>query len=530
MPSTNSGAAYDAIIIGSGINSLVCAAMLASKGRKVCVLERNDQVGGCIRTEELTEPGFKHDVLSGFHPLFVTSPGYAELGSELHKHGLDYANNDKPTAVVLPDGRHFILTTDRESNVRAMNALAAGDGDRYREAMQSLEQTAPLTFGLLGNDIWSRPVMKEIARQAWSGGVNSVVRYFGESMENARSWLERTFESELTRACLAPWILHTGLGPESSLGGHMLRLISFTLEAAGMPVAKGGSARLAEAFRGYIESNGGTFVTGADVERVLVDGGTACGVRTAEGAEYRAERAVICNVTPTQLYGRLLQESDVPAQVGAEARRYRYGRGGMQIHLALNEPPEWVAPELRDVVMLHLTPGLDGVSKAVNEAERGLLPETATVVVAQPTAVDPSRAPAGKWILWLQLQELPRRIRGDAAGEIPAPADGHWDEETRERYADRIVARLRQHISNLDQALLGRKVLSPADLERLNMNLVGGDPYSGDCALDQFMLWRPLASTKNHQTPIKKLYHIGASTHPGPGLGGVSGYLVGKQL
>ena len=138
--------------------------------------------------------------------------------------------------------------------------------------------------------------------------------------------------------------------------------------------------------------------------------------------------------------------------------------------------------------------------------------------------------PEGKGLLWIQLQELPRHIKGDAAGEIPIPADGSWTEEVREAYADRIIDRIAEHIPNLKQNIIARCVLSPADLEAININLVGGDPYGGDCSLDQYFLWRPLRALKNHQTPLKNLYHIGASTHPGPGLGGGSGYLVAKNL
>lgn len=133
-------------------------------------------------------------------------------------------------------------------------------------------------------------------------------------------------------------------------------------------------------------------------------------------------------------------------------------------------------------------------------------------------------------MLWIQLQECPRQVRGDAAGEIAAPADGAWTEAVREAYADRIIDRLTRHIPNLKDSIIGRKALSPADLEALNINLVGGDPYGGACSLDQFFLWRPLRALKNHDTPVKNLYHIGASTHPGPGLGGGSGYLVAQSL
>ena len=132
--------------------------------------------------------------------------------------------------------------------------------------------------------------------------------------------------------------------------------------------------------------------------------------------------------------------------------------------------------------------------------------------------------------MWLQLQECPRRIKGDAAGEIGTPEDGAWTGAVREAYADRIVSRLMHYIPNLGDSIIARTVLSPADLEAININLVGGDPYGGACSLDQFFLWRPLRALKNHATPVKNLYHIGASTHPGPGLGGGSGYLVAKSL
>jgi phytoene dehydrogenase-like protein len=202
----------------------------------------------------------------------------------------------------------------------------------------------------------------------------------------------------------------------------------------------------------------------------------------------------------------------------------------MQIHLALSEPPRWDGDErLASTAIVHVTPGLNGVSRAVNEAERGLLPAEATIVVGQPLTMDPSRAPAGAGLLWIQLQELPWRVRGDAAGELDV-GDGTWTEKLRERYADRIVTRLSRQIPNLESAIKARTVLSPADLEAANINLVHGDPYSGALALDQNFLWRPRPALPGHATEIERLWHIGASTHPGPGLGAGSGALVANQL
>jgi phytoene dehydrogenase-like protein len=239
---------------------------------------------------------------------------------------------------------------------------------------------------------------------------------------------------------------------------------------------------------------------------------------------------VLACVTPTQLYGRLLAEGDAPPRVRDAARRFRYGRGEMQIHLALSEPARWRGDErLARTPLLHLTPGLDGVSRAVNEADRGLLPAEATIALGQPMAVDPSRAPAGSWVIWVQLQELPPRPRGDAAGELDV-GDGTWTEELREAYADRIVERIGRHVENLDVATIARVVMSPADLEAANPNWVGGDIYGGSCSLDQNLLFRPTPASPGHETPVDRLWHIGASTHPGPGLGAGSGYLVAKQL
>jgi phytoene dehydrogenase-like protein len=253
-------------------------------------------------------------------------------------------------------------------------------------------------------------------------------------------------------------------------------------------------------------------------------------VRLASGKEIEAAQGVICSVTPTQLYGRLLADARLPGQVIQELAQYRYGKGNMQIHYALKIPPRWKAAELGAVALIHLTPGLDGVSKAANEAERGMLPATPTVCVGQPTALDPSRCPPGTAILWLQLPEAPRVIKGDAAGEIATPADGGWTEAVREKFADRVEAILAAHIEDFRGSVIARKAYSPSDLEALNINLVGGDPYGGFCGIDQFFLWRPFHSTINHATPVARLHHIGASTHPGPGLGGGSGYLLAKSL
>jgi phytoene dehydrogenase-like protein len=516
---------WDAVFVGSGINSLAGAALLAKAGRRVLVLEREDRLGGAIWTAEITEPGFVHEVMASWHPLFAGSAAYAQLAEDLHARGLEYLNTELPTGWLGPDGSAAFLTTSHERNVEELDRLAPGDGQAWSRVVQEFMPNADLSFGVLTTELWSR-AGSGLGWKAYRRlGRRGLVEFSGNVLVTARDWLTDTFASEHTQGLLAPWVLHTGLGPDAAVSGFMTQVIAVAIELGGMPVPKGGGVKLVEALAGIVRDAGGALETGQDVERVLVESGRATGVRVEGGRTYAAER-VVASVTPTQLYGRLLADTEL-RDAGAG---FRYGRGEMQIHFALDEPPRWEGDErLGRTAVLHLTPGLDGVSRAVNEAERGLLPAEATVVVGQPLAVDPSRAPAGKSILWIQLQELPRKPKGDAAGEIDV-GDGTWTEALRERYADRIQARIARQAPNLGSALLRRVALSPADLERANVNLVGGDIYSGSCALDQNLLWRPRPSLPGHRTVVKGLWHIGASTHPGPGLGAGSGTIVAQEL
>ena len=507
----------DAVIVGSGINSLACAALLARGGWSVRVFEREDELGGCIRTAELTEPGYLHDVFSAWHPLWVGGAAHAELGDELAARGLEYLNTDHPTATLFPDGEAAFLLRSTDENVAEL-------GPEWAGAVDSFLPNADLAFGVLGTELWSRDGLKLAMKAYRRLGRTGAVEFTGNVLASSRDWLTHTFGSERAHGVLAPWVLHTGLGPDAAGSGFMTQVIGVAVQEGGMPVPRGGGARLVDALVRLIEDHGGSCEAGRDVERIVVREGRAAGVRLAGGEEAAAAKAVIANVTPTQLYGRLI---DGHEELG---RRFRYGRSEMQIHFALSEPPRWDGDErLGQTAIVHLTSGLDGVSRAVNEAERGLLPAEATVVVGQPLAIDPSRAPEGAGMLWIQLQELPWHVKGDAASQLE-PGDGTWTAELRERYADRIQARIARHVPNLEPALRKRVVLSPADLQAANVNLHHGDPYSGALALDQNLLWRPLPSRPGHSTPVKGLWQIGASTHPGPGLGAGSGTMVAKQL
>lgn len=514
----------DHVIIGSGINALVAAALLSRKGKKVLVLERAEVPGGCLRTEAATLPGFTHDVMATTFVLFITSPAYAELAGDLARHGLEFCHTPHPTAVLRPGGEALVLTTDRAENIRNFNDVLAGDGDQHGRDVGALEADAPFLFSLLGGNLWSWKTARLLLGQARRRGLSGLAAWFGTALAPARGWLETDYRSPVVQALWAPWVLHCGLTPESAYSGQMAKVVAFALEAAGAPIVKGGSVAAVNAFVSLIEANGGEIRTSADVDRILVRDGRVTGVRLSGGEEIAAG-SVLASVAPGQLYGRLLDGVNLPEDRAA-TRTFRHGRADFQLHYALDRAPEWTTPGLDQVALIHLADSIDSVSKSANEAERGLFPETPTICVGQPTALDPSRAPQGKAVIWIQIPDAPREIKGDAAGQIPGRT---WDEATREAFADRIEAILAQHIKDFDAIKLARRAYSPADLEAMNINLVGGDPYGGACSIDQFFIWRPFAHSAKGSA-VRGLAHIGASTHPGPGLGGGSGYLAAKGL
>jgi phytoene dehydrogenase-like protein len=199
----------------------------------------------------------------------------------------------------------------------------------------------------------------------------------------------------------------------------------------------------------------------------------------------------------------------------------------MMIHLALDDLPHWTTgEELRRFAYVHLAPSLSAMARTYIDALDGLLPAEPALVVGQPTAVDPSRAPAGKHVLWIQVRVLPSQIRGDAAGSI---AGTQWD-EVKEAYADRVIGMIERYAPGFAASIIARAVLSFADLERDNPNLVDGDSLGGSHHLDQNFLFRPAFGWSRYRTPIGRLYMVGASTWPGAGTGPGSGFMLAKAL
>jgi phytoene dehydrogenase-like protein len=521
---------FDAIVIGAGINGMTAAALLAREGWSVALLDSADDIGGFIGSAELIRPGYVHDVWSSWHPLFVTGAAYAKLGPDLHRHGLAYANTDGAlTASVADDGT--VTMAHRDPAATADQFADPSDAAAYLAALDRFGAHVGAIGGLLGSELRGPALVRHTFGLTRPGGTAELEAYARDLATSGRAWCRREFRGHEVDHLWAPWLLHAGLAPDNAGGGLMMPVFAATLHAAGLPVVVGGAARFVAAFRALLDELGVTVRTGTRVHAIDLTDGRATGVHadTAEGeVRLRAHRAVLASVTPAALYTDLLPAGAAPAEVRRDALGYRSGRAAAQLHLALSGPVPWTDQRLAAIPLIHLSDGSASTAISCAEAEAGLLPRRPTVVVGQQHVLDPGRAPEGAATLWLQLQELPRRLLGDAAGEIDT--SGGWTPAAVDALADRAIARIERHAPGLSARILGRHLVGPADLTARNANAVDGDPYGGSAELDQNLMWRPGPASARHRTAIPGLWHIGASTHPGPGLGGGSGHLVAEQL
>ena len=547
---------WDAIIVGAGHNGLAAAVHLGSKGWKVLVLEQAAVAGGAVKTAEVTLPGFRHDLYAMNLSMFAGSAFYAAHKAKLDTAGLALLPASHSFASVFDDGRWLGVDTDLAATSARIAARNPRDAETWRTMLAGFGADAPHLFALLGTPVpsWA------LARVVWSmwraKGLAWCMDTLRMLLSSPRSWLGARFEDEGLQAMMGAWGMHLDFGPDVAGGALFPYLESMANQAFGMALGQGGADTIIRAMLRVIDEAGGEVRTGCTVAAIDVEGGRARGVVLADGTRLVADKAVIANIHPKILYGRMLATSSADVAAGASPTsgsptlglewrntltasllaatsplpapaRLRPGPGTMMIHLALREPPAWRAgPELRKFAYVHIAPSLDQMARTYREAMAGLLPAEPVLVVGQPTVYDPGRAPGGQHILWVQVRVLPADVRGDAAGVL-APAA--WS-ELKEAYADRALALLERHAPGTAAQVLARHVLSPADLEHDNPNLVGGDSLSGSHHLDQFFCFRPAFGHSRWRTGVAGLYMVGASTWPGAGTGAGSGFMLAKDL
>jgi len=518
---------HGVVVVGGGHNALVAAAYLSRSGMSVVVLDANDRVGGFVRTDEFM-PGFFADRFSAVHSQFTSGPAYADLREDLQTHGLEYLNTEVPTGVSMVDGTTAVFPRDMHGLADEAERLASGDGAALRSMVEELMPYVPDMFSLFAQDLMS-PSAITVANRLLRDETGLAFTPFATMLfETGREAMAR-FSSPALRSMLGSWVTHAGKGPDDSGGGIFTKLFTLLFLQAGLAIPRGGSGALATALERLVTAHGGLVRTNTDVTAIDVADGRATGVRTADGEAYQARRAVVASVNPDQLYTRLLAAADVPPSLRSQAGHYRYGRGQVQVNLALSQLPTWPDERFARIGQPFLTESLESLALHVTQANNGFLPANPTFSLAVPSSIDPSRAPARQAVMRIQITDVPTHVVGDAEGVIDA-RDGQWSKHVTDRFVDRVLGIAEHHIPGLTSTIIGRHVETPATLAAYNRNAGPGDPYGGALNLAQSFVLRPLPAQPSHRTFVPNLFMVGASTWPGSGISGASGYIVAQEL
>lgn len=515
---------FDAVLIGAGHNTLAAALHLSAKGWRVGVFEQATSAGGAVKSGEYTLPGFRHDWAAMNLSLFAGSPFFKVYGDELARHGCAFVPVDRPFSSSFPDGSWAGVSTDMAETLSTFRTLSTRDAETWETLVSRFGDEAPHLFGLLGAEMKFRALayfMFKTLRTKRVGGSLDMARFL---VSSPRAWLEETFEHPHIRALLAAWGMHLDFAPDIAGGAMFPYLEGMAGQAFGMVIGKGGADTLVNALVAAIRARGGAVETGASVARILQEGNRATGIELADGRKILASRAVIAGVAPRAL--PRLTGGTTPAFDRA-MNDFRHAPGTMMIHLAMDALPDWRAgAALQSHAYVHIAPSLDQMARTYQQAKAGLLPDEPILVVGQPTVFDPSRAPEGKHILWVQIRMAPGAIAGDAKGEIAAT---DWADAAGP-FAERALSILEAHAPGTGAKILGMRIVTPEELEADNPNLVGGDQVCGSHHLSQHFLFRPTRGHADGSTPVGNLHLTGAAVWPGAGTGAGPGFLLARKL
>jgi phytoene dehydrogenase-like protein len=466
-PVGNGHPVVDAVIVGSGPNGLAAAITLAREGCRVIVLEAGATIGGGTRTEELTLPGFQHDVCSAVHPTGIGSPFFRSL--PLADHGLEWVHPDLPLA-------HPLEGEVAGAFHRSIEETAAGlgpDGAEWRRL-----------FGPPA-EAWEELAEDVLAPLHWPRHPAVLARLAAAGARPAETLARSRFIGEPARALFAGIAAH-GILPLSQRPTSTVALVLGAAgHAVGWPFARGGSARIARALESLLVSLGGEILTGQEVTAL---------------EQLPPARAVLFDLTPWQLLA--IAGRHLSPRYRRRLAAFRYGPGVFKLDLAMEGPIPWRAEACRRAGTIHVGGSLAEIAAAEREVHAGRAAERPFVLVAQPSRFDSSRAPAGKHVVWAYCH-VPNAWRGD---------------ET-----DRIEAQIERYAPSFRERICGRSARGPREIEAHNPNCVGGDISGGLMDVRQ-SLARPTSPIAPYATPLRGVYLCSASTPPGPGVHGMCGH------
>jgi phytoene dehydrogenase-like protein len=462
---------YDAVLVGAGPNGLAAAIALARAGYSVCVFESAAAVGGGMRTQPLTLPGFEHDVCSAVHPLGAGSPFFRSL--PLADYGLEWIHPLAPLAHPLDDGSAVLL----ERSVEATAAGLGPDAAAYRRLMEPLVRD----WDAIAHEILGplRPPRHPLA----------LARFGLHAIRSAAGLATGMFAGERARALFAGIAAHGMLPLEQPPSAAFGLVLAIAGHVVGWPIPRGGSQRLADALAAYLRALGGEIVTSREIRAL---------------DELPPARAVLCDVTPRQLLR--LAGDGLPERYRRQLKRYRYGPGACKVDWALDGPIPWTAEACACAATVHVGGTLAEIAASERDAWEDRATQRPFVLVTQPSLFDAARAPNGKHTAWAYCH-VPHGSAVDMTARIEAQI---------ERFAPGFGARI-----------LARHTLTAPELERYNANYVGGDINGGVQDLWQ-LFTRPTIQPVPYATPVHGLYLCSSSTPPGGGVHGMCGYFAAR--
>jgi phytoene dehydrogenase-like protein len=503
----------DAIVVGAGPNGLVAANLLADRGWEVLVLEAEDEPGGAVRSAQLTEPGFVHDVFSAFYPFAVASPAIRALG--LDAYGLEWCRGPLVVAHPAGDGTCAVLSRDLDETAASLDSFAPGDGDAWRRLYGTWQRVGAHIADAL---VTPFPPVRPAARIAAELGAD-VVRFARLLALPMRRLAEEEFRGAGGARLLAGHAAHADLAPETPPSAAFAWVLASLGQEHGFPTPRGGAGQLIGALVRRLRARGGTLRCSAPVARVVVRDRVATGVELRDGERVEARRAVMADVAAPVLYRELVGAEHLPAGVLKDLDRFQYDWATVKVDWALDGPIPWAAEPARRAGVVHVADDLDELTLGAAHLAMGLVPAQPFLVMGQYAAVDPTRSPAGTDTAWAYTH-VPRIVRGDAGGDGIA---GAWDAGDGERLAERIERRVETLAPGFRDLIRARRILTPAAFEAADRNLVLGSMHGGTAQVHQQAIFRPVPGLGRPETPVARLYLASASAHPGGGVHGGPG-------